>query len=298
MKTPPKVGKKPALAVVGQPPRTREKLRDAAQLAEIAREMRVDILQMLHAAGSGHTGGSLSAIDLLVALFFGKMNHDPQAPFWPQRDKFVLSKGHGAPAYYAVLSKLGYFDRQELFTLRKFGSCLQGHPDSRCTPGVEVCTGSLGQGLSIANGMALGNRLNHNPGRIYVLLGDGEVQEGQVWEAAMSAAHFRLDNLTALVDNNRLQIDGAVEEIMNVEPLAPKWQAFGWHTIDIDGHDMAQILAALDEAEAVKGQPTIILARTVKGKGVSIFENKVQYHGVAPSDEELAIALKELGAAG
>ncbi len=290
-----KQAKKPALAVVGHQPQAREKIREPAELAEIARQLRVDILRMLHAAGSGHTGGSLSAIDMLTALFFGKLNHDPQAPGWPQRDKFVLSKGHGAPAYYAVLARAGYFDRQELFTLRKFGSCLQGHPDSRCTPGVEVCTGSLGQGLSIANGMALAHKLNHNPARVYVLLGDGEVQEGQVWEAAMSAAHFRLDNLTALLDNNRLQIDGAVDEVMSIEPLGAKWRSFGWHTIDIDGHDMAAILAALDEADGVRGKPTIILARTVKGKGVSIFENKVQYHGVTPSDEELAIALKELG---
>ncbi len=232
---------------------TRIKTRDIAALTEQARQVRIDIVHMLHESGSGHPGGSLSATDLLVALFFGKMNLDPQQPLWPGRDRFVLSKGHGAPAYYAVLAHLGYFPRQELMTLRQFDSCLQGHPDCRCTPGVEVCTGSLGQGLSLANGMALANRLDDNPARIYVMLGDGELQEGQIWEAAMTAAHYKLDNLTAIVDNNRLQIDGFVSEIMNIEPLAAKWLAFGWHAIEIDGHDMAAILQALDEAEQVKG---------------------------------------------
>lgn len=273
-----------------------EKIRDIAQLEEIARQVRIDVVTMLHEAGSGHTGGSLSATDLLVALFFGKIRLDPRAPLWPLRDRFVLSKGHAAPAYYAILARLGFFDRHELLSLRKFGSCLQGHPDSRCTPGVEVSTGSLGQGLSVANGMALAARLDGLPIRIYALLGDGEVQEGQIWEAAMSASHFTLDNVTALLDNNRLQIDGAVADIMSIEPLADKWRAFGWHTVAIDGHDMAEILAALDEAEQVKGQPSMIIAKTVKGKGVSIFENQVKYHGVAPTAEEKAIALRELGA--
>lgn len=275
---------------------TRQKTRDITTLTEIARQVRIDIVQMLHESGSGHPGGSLSATDLLVGLFFGKMNLDPQKPFWPERDRFVLSKGHGAPAYYAVLAQLGYFPREELLTLRQFESCLQGHPDSRCTPGVEVCTGSLGQGLSMANGMALAHRLDDNPARVYVMLGDGELQEGQVWEAAMTAAHYKLDNLTAIIDNNRLQIDGFVAEIMNIEPITAKWLAFGWHAIDIDGHDMTAILQALDEAERLKGMPTIIVASTIKGKGVSIFENKAQYHGVAPTTEELAIALKDLGA--
>jgi transketolase len=274
------------------------KIHDVMQLEEIAREVRIDIVTMLHQAGSGHLGGSLSATDLLVALFFSKMNLNPLEPSWPGRDRFILSKGHAAPVYYAILAKLGFFDRRELFTLRKFGSCLQGHPDARCTPGVEVCTGSLGQGLSIANGMALAHQLDGNPARIYVLLGDGEVQEGQVWEAAMTAAHYRLDNLTAILDNNRLQIDGFVADIMNIEPLADKWRAFGWHTTTIDGHHMPGILEALDQAKEVKGRPSIILANTVKGKGVSIFENKAKYHGVAPNNEELALALKELGAAG
>ena len=275
---------------------TRIKTRDLPALTEQARQVRLDIVHMLHESGSGHPGGSLSATDLLVALFFAKMNLDPQQPLWPGRDRFVLSKGHGAPAYYAVLAHLGYFPRQELMTLRQFDSCLQGHPDCRCTPGVEVCTGSLGQGLSLANGMALANRLDGNPARIYVMLGDGELQEGQIWEAAMTAAHYKLDNLTAIVDNNRLQIDGFVSEIMNIEPIAAKWLAFGWHAIEIDGHDMAAILQALDEAEQVKGRPSVIVAQTIKGKGVSIFENKVEYHGVAPSTQELEIARRDLGA--
>ena len=275
---------------------TRIKNRDIPTLTEIARQVRIDIVHMLHESGSGHPGGSLSAADLLVGLFFGKMNLDPQQPFWPARDRFVLSKGHGAPAYYTVLAHLGYFPRQELMTLRKFDSCLQGHPDCRCTPGVEVCTGSLGQGLSLANGMALANRLDGNPARVYVMLGDGELQEGQIWEAAMTAAHYKLDNLTAIVDNNRLQIDGFISEIMNIEPLVAKWLAFGWHAIEIDGHDLGAILQALDEAEQVKGRPAVIVAQTIKGKGVSIFENKAEYHGVTPSTEELAVALKDLGA--
>lgn len=272
------------------------KIREPARLQEIARQVRIDIVRMLHAAGSGHLGGSLSATDLLVALFFGRLNHDPSNPEWPGRDRFVLSKGHGAPALYAILARFGYFSLDKLMTLRQLGSCLQGHPDCHLTPGVEMSTGSLGQGLSVANGMALANRLDGNPARVFVLLGDGEVQEGQIWEAAMTAAHYRLDNLTAILDNNRLQIDGFISEIMDIEPLTAKWLAFGWHAIDIDGHDMAAILEALDEADQTKGRPSIIVARTIKGKGVSIFENKAEYHGVAPTTEELAIALKELGA--
>jgi transketolase len=268
---------------------------ELARLGRLARRIRRDILIMLNRAGSGHTGGSLSATDILVALFFSKMRHRPQEPRWPDRDRFVLSKGHAAPAYYAVLAHSGYFPPDELLKLRQLGSCLQGHPDCTLTPGVEVSTGSLGQGLSVASGMALGLRLDGLPSRVYVMLGDGEMQEGQVWEAAMSAAHFKVDNLCAIVDCNDLQIDGLVREVMNIEPLAAKLQAFGWHTIECDGHDIGQVLAALDAAEAVKGRPTAIVARTVKGKGVSIFEGKAKYHGVAPTDEELAQALRELG---
>ncbi len=269
---------------------------DTSRLRETARQVRLDIVEMLHRAGSGHTGGSLSATDILVALFFEQMRLKPQDPCWPQRDRFVLSKGHAAPALYAVLSRLGYFPREELLTLRQFGSSLQGHPDSACTPGVEVPTGSLGQGLSIANGMALAARLNGNGARVYVLLGDGEVQEGQIWEAAMSAAHYRLDNLAAILDRNRLQIDGLTGEVMGLEPLARKWEAFGWHTLEVNGHSFPELLNALKDAERYKGRPTMIIAHTVKGKGVSIFENQVKYHGVAPNKEEYEQALKELKA--
>jgi transketolase len=267
------------------------------ELREIARQVRVDIVEMLFRSGSGHLGGSLSATEILVALFFARMRHNPQDPCWRERDRFVLSKGHAAPALYAVLSRLGYFPREELFTLRRFGSSLQGHPDSACTPGVEVPTGSLGQGLSIANGMALAARLNRAGARVFVLLGDGEVQEGQVWEAAMSAAHYRLGNLTALLDRNRLQIDGHTKDVMALEPLAKKWEAFGWHTQEVDGHSIPALLEALAAADRVTDRPSMIIAQTVKGKGVSIFENQAKYHGVAPTKEEYEQAMKELNAA-
>jgi transketolase len=273
------------------------KLANPAHLQEIARQVRLDIIEMLFQAGSGHLGGSLSATDILVALFFGRMRLNPQDPCWLQRDRFVLSKGHAAPAYYAVLSRLGYFPREDLFTLRRFGSPLQGHPDSACTPGVEVPTGSLGQGLSIANGMALAARLNGGGTKVYALLGDGEIQEGQIWEAAMTAAHYGLDNLVAVVDRNRLQIDGRTAEVMSLEPVAPKWTAFGWHTVEVDGHHIPELLAAFQNCRTVKGRPSMIIAHTVKGKGVSIFEDKAKYHGVAPTKEEYEQALKELQAA-
>lgn len=266
-----------------------------AQLQEKARLLRVDIVKALHKSQSGHTGGSLSAIDMVAALYFHVMKHDPADPSWPARDRFVLCKGHAAPALYVALAEAGYFPKEDLMTLRRLGSHLQGHPDSKQTPGVEVCTGSLGQGLSMANGMALGLRLDGSASRVYALLGDGELQEGQVWEAAMAAGHYKLDNLCALVDVNRLQIDGEVAKVMNVEPVTDKFRAFGWNVIDIDGHDMGAIVAALGEAATAKGKPTVIVARTVKGKGVSFFENKASYHGVAPSDEELPKALDCLG---
>jgi transketolase len=269
---------------------------DEAQLREIARQVRLDIVEMLFRAGSGHLGGSLSATDILVALFFGVMRLNPQDPCWLDRDRFILSKGHAAPALYAILARLGYFPREKLLTLRQFGSILQGHPDSGCTPGVEIPTGSLGQGLSIANGLALAARLNGQRHRVYALLGDGEIQEGQIWEAAMTAAHYGLDNLTAILDRNRLQIDGRTADVMSVEPLAQKWEAFGWHTLQVDGHRMAEILAALETCRGVSGRPSMIIAQTVKGKGVSLFEDKAKYHGVAPSPEEYQQALKELGA--
>ena len=264
-------------------------------LEEKARQLRISIVRALHSSQSGHTGGSLSAIDMMTALYFYKMRHNPAEPAWDGRDRFVLSKGHAAPAQYVALAEAGYFPEEDLMMLRRLGSHLQGHPDCKSTPGVEVCTGSLGQGLSMANGMALGFRVNGRTNRVYALLGDGELQEGQVWEAAMAAAHFKSDNLCALVDANNLQIDGEVTKVMNVAPITGKFESFGWHVLDIDGHDMASIVNALDAAEEHKGQPTVIVARTVKGKGVSFFENKASYHGVPPSDEELPKALECLG---
>lgn len=264
-------------------------------LTEKARQLRVDIVKTLHRSRSGHTGGSLSAIDMITALYFHKMRHRPADPSWPDRDRFVLCKGHAAPAQYVALAEAGYFPKEDLMMLRRLGSHLQGHPDSKGTPGVEVCTGSLGQGLSMANGIALGLRLDNRASRVYALLGDGELQEGQVWEAAMAAPHYRLDNLCAMVDCNGLQIDGEVAKVMNVAPVADKFRAFGWNVLEIDGHDMAAVLAALDQAETCTGKPTVIVARTVKGKGVSFFENKASYHGVTPSDEELPRALECLG---
>jgi transketolase len=264
-------------------------------LEEKARDLRVSIVKTLHKSQSGHTGGSLSAIDIVAALYFHEMRHDPENPQWEERDRFVLSKGHAAPALYVTLAKAGYFPEEDLMMLRRLGSHLQGHPDSKGTPGVEVCTGSLGQGLSMANGMALGLRLDNKDCRVYALMGDGELQEGQVWEAAMAAPHYRLDNLCALVDANALQIDGEVEKVMNVFPISDKFQAFGWHVIEIDGHDMGAIVAAFEQAREIKGKPTMIVATTVKGKGVARFEHKASYHGVAPNDDELNEALMCLG---
>lgn len=268
--------------------------RDAARLCGHAREVRIEILRMLTESGSGHTGGSLSAADIMAALYFCKMRHRPDDPSWNERDRFVLSKGHAAPVLYAVLALAGYFDQALLKTLRRIDSPLQGHPSSKMLKGIEVSTGSLGQGLSIANGMALGLKMDGLPSRVYCLLGDGELQEGQVWEAAMTASHYTLDNLCAIVDNNGLQIDGNCCDVMNVEPITEKWKGFGWNVLDIDGHRMEQILSALDEAEKAKGRPTVIVARTVKGKGVSFFEGKAEYHGLAPTKDELEKALKEL----
>jgi transketolase len=264
-------------------------------LQEKARKLRVDIVKTLHRSKSGHTGGSLSAIDMVTVLYFHTMRTNPADPHWEGRDRFVLSKGHAAPAQYVALAEAGYFPREDLMMLRRLGSHLQGHPDSKGTPGIEVCTGSLGQGLSMANGMAMGLRLDGSTSRVYALLGDGELQEGQIWEAVMSACHFRLDNLCILIDANGLQIDGEVAKVMGVEPLTDKFSAFGCHVLEIDGHDIGAIVAALAEAETVKGKPTAIVARTVKGKGVSFFENKASYHGVTPSDEELPKALQCLG---
>lgn len=271
---------------------SREK--DITFLKKQAKLVRIEILKMLTLAGSGHTGGSLSAADIVTVLYFLKMRHRPDEPGWRERDRFILSKGHAAPLLYAVLALAGYFDISVLKTLRKLGSPLQGHPCSRVLPGVEISTGSLGQGLSVSNGIAMGLKMDNLSSRVYCLLGDGEIQEGQVWEAAMTAAHYRLDNVCAIVDLNGLQIDGPVSKVKAIEPVTSKWSAFGWNVIDIDGHDMEEILYAFDEAETVKGRPSVIIAHTIKGKGVSFFEGKVEYHGLAPTPEELERALKEL----
>ena len=263
------------------------------ELEEKARQIRRLIIKMLSLAGSGHPGGSLSSTDIVTCLYFSVMRYNPKNPQWPQRDRFHLSKGHCCPLWYAALAESGYFPEEELWTLRNLGSNLQGHPDWR-TPGVDVASGSLGQGLSVAIGMALAARLDQATFRIYCLLGDGEIQEGQVWEAAMAAAHFRCDNLCAILDYNGYQIDGKVKDIMNLEPLTEKWQAFGWQTINIDGHNIAEILDAFQQAKAIKGKPVIIIAKTIKGKGVSFMENVVDFHGRAPTEEEAKKALEEL----
>ena len=269
-------------------------VRDPEQLRLIARQLRAVILRMIHHAKSGHTGSSLSCIDLIVCLYLAEMRHYPFRAEWPGRDRFVLSKGHAAPALYAVLHHCGYISDDNLLHLRELESVLQGHPDSRRCPGVEASTGSLGQGLSVAHGMALALRDVASTPRVYALLGDGELQEGQVWEAAMSAGHYQSANLVALIDVNGLQIDGVVRQIMNVAPVADKFRAFGWNALTIDGHDMTQILNGLNRARTCTDRPTAIVAQTVKGKGVSLFENKVEWHGKAPNDEQLALALREL----
>jgi len=259
-----------------------------------AKVIREHIIKMTCAAGSGHPGGSLSAADIVTALYFHELRLDPSRPDWSDRDRFVLSKGHAAPVLYAALAERGFFPVEELMTLRKLGSRLQGHPDMRKVPGVEMSTGSLGQGLSAANGMAIAAKLNKQDYRVYALLGDGEIQEGQIWEAAMAASHYKLDNVTAFLDHNGFQIDGPVREVMSPEPVADKWRAFGWHVVEIDGHDIKQILDALEEAKTIKGKPTMIVAETVKGKGVSFMENQVGWHGVAPKPDEMEKALAEL----
>ena len=263
-------------------------------MREKAKTLRRHIIRMTARAGSGHPGGSLSSAEIVAALFFNHLRHDPRYPRWPDRDRFILSKGHAAPLLYAALAEAGYLPVEELMTLRQLNSRLQGHADVTATPGVEVSTGSLGQGLSIGVGMALAARLDRRDYRVYVLLGDGECEEGQVWEAAMSAAHFKADNLVAIIDRNRQQIDGWTHEVMDTEPMDEKWRAFGWHAIEVDGHDLDQILGALDEARTVEGKPTVIVARTTKGKGVSFMENNLDFHGRAPTPDEEERALREL----
>ena len=263
-------------------------------LQGIARKLRRHVITMISTAGSGHPGGSLSAADIVTALYFRVMRHDPANPHWPDRDRFILSKGHAAPILYAALAECGYFPLEWLTTLRKTGTCLQGHTDSSLTPGVDMSAGSLGQGLSVGIGMALAARLDKRVYRTYVLLGDGECQEGQVWEAAMFAPNYKLDNLTAIVDYNGLQLDGLTRQIMDLEPFVEKWRSFKWEVLQVDGHDMKQVVDALQKAGQVKGKPVVIVARTVKGKGVSFMENNVDYHGKAPGKSETEIALREL----
>jgi len=257
------------------------------ELKQIAVEVRKDILKDTCMAGSGHPGGSLSATDIMVCLYFNKMGHNAKKPEDPNRDRFILSKGHAAPALYSCLARSGYFPVKELETLRKLGSRLQGHPERTKLPGVEASTGPLGQGLSFANGVALAGKLDKKDYKVYCMLGDGEIQEGMIWEAAMSSGHYKLDNLCVVIDHNRLQIDGKVAEVMNVDPVTDKFRAFGFHVVEIDGHDYKQILDALEEADKTKGKPTAIVALTVKGKGVSSMENKAEWHGKTCKPEEL-----------
>jgi len=264
------------------------------KLKETARKIRINIIKMLTEAGSGHPGGSLSIADILTVLYFHKMRHDPKNSEWIQRDRFVLSKGHGVPAQYAVLAESGYFSEEELMSLRKTGSRLQGHPDRVRLPGLEASTGSLGQGLSIAIGMAVAGKMDKKNHRIYCMIGDGESQSGQIWEAAMCAVKFKLDNLTAILDYNKIQLDDRVSIVMEIEPVKDKWKSFGWNVMEIDGNDIPKIIDALDDAEKVKGRPTIIIAHTVKGKGVSYMEDSVDWHGKAPSKELAEQAIKEL----
>ena len=272
---------------------------DLARLERIAQECRVQILRMLTHAGSGHPGGSLSVIDILTTLYFNRMRYDPKRPDWEDRDRLVLSKGHCVPAQYCCMAKAGFFPEGQLVTLRKLGSPLQGHPDRTMLPGIEAATGSLGQGLSVSLGMALGLKLAGKTARVYCILGDGETQEGQVWEAAMSAPKLGapdhpLDNLCVILDYNGVQLDSHVRKILDLEPLADKWKSFGWPVIDIDGHAIAQIDKALDQAEAIKGKPTFIVAHTVKGKGVSFMEDDPEWHGKAPKPAEAVRAVKEI----
>ena len=266
-----------------------------AELAEKARRIRINALKAIHAAKSGHPGGSLSSADILATLYFGELNIDPKNPKMADRDKFVLSKGHAVPALYAALGERGFYEVSEMMTLRQVGSKFQGHPNMNKVPGIEMSTGSLGQGFSAAVGMAIAGKIDKNPGRVYALTGDGELQEGIVWEAAMQAAHRKLDNLVAIVDLNGLQIDGKVSDVKCVCPVDEKFRSFGWNVISVDGHNFEELTTAFKEAKSSKGVPTAIIAHTHKGKGVSFMEDNAGWHGKAPSDEELAAAIAELG---
>jgi len=266
---------------------------DLKQKANLVRQ---DIIKMIGAAGSGHPGGSLSIVDIITVLYFHHLKHNPKDPKWAQRDRFVLSKGHGCPTLYSVLAECGYFSRDELKNLRKLGSILQGHPDHRQTPGIEICSGSLGLGFSAAVGMAVAGKIDKARHRIYTLIGDGESQEGIIWEAAMFAAHHKLDNLVAILDNNGLQIDGLVNEIIAIEPIAEKWKAFGWETFEVDGHNITELVSVFKEADKVRKKPVMIIAKTIKGKGISFMENEVDWHGIALNAKQVKQALRELKA--
>jgi transketolase len=266
-------------------------------LQKKARDLRIEAIKMIHTAKSGHPGGSLSMADIMTVLYFYEMRVDANNPEWEERDRFILSKGHVCPIWYAVLVEKGFFPKEELATLRKLGSKLQGHPDMRKVPGLDMTTGSLGNGLGIGVGMAKAAKIDKKDYRVYVAVGDGEVQEGAIWEAAMSAAHYKLDNLVAIVDKNNLQVDGFVNDIMAIDPLDDKFKAFGFEVLNIDGHDIEQISEAFVKARQIKGKPTCIIANTVKGKGVSFMENVCSWHGTAPNDEQYAIAMQELGGA-
>ena len=266
---------------------------DIKKLEEQARKLRVSIIEMLSKAGSGHPGGSLSSAEIIAVLFFHVLKHRPKEPNWPDRDRLHLSKGHACPVLYAALAETGYFDKKELLTLRQLGSMLQGHPDRR-TPGISSASGSLGQGLSVALGMSLAGKIDEKNYRVYCLMGDGEIQEGNIWEAAMAAVHFKCDNLCAILDCNGYQIDGRVCDVMALEPLKKKWKAFGWHVIEVNGHDVQQLLNAFQEAAITKAKPTIIIAETTKGKGVSFMENVVDFHGRTPDEAQTKQALEDL----
>ncbi|MBL8227120.1 MAG: transketolase [Bryobacterales bacterium] len=267
---------------------------DLQELQQFCKLIRRHIVEMITEAKSGHPGGSLSAVEILAVLYKEVMRHDPKNPQWADRDRFILGKGHACPVLYAVMAECGYTPVDKLRTLRQLGSIYQGHPDRRFIPSLEASTGSLGQGLSVGLGMALAARLNGSPSRTYVMLGDGEIQEGQIWEAAMFAAYHKVDSIVAIVDYNKIQLDGWVKDIMELEPLADKWRSFGWHVVDFDGHDIPAVRAAFAEAASTKGKPTCFLAHTIKGKGVSFMENNPKFHGSAPTRDELAVALKEL----
>ncbi len=270
------------------------KITDIKELEKIANEIRTGIIEQVYNGKSGHPGGALSCADILTVLYFNQMNIDSKEPNDEQRDRFVLSKGHASPALYATLAKRGYFDEKELVGFRGINSILQGHPDMKNIPGVDMSTGSLGQGLSCANGMALSSKLNKQGFRVYCLVGDGEIEEGQIWEAAMSAVHYKLDNLCLIVDNNNLQIDGTIEEVMNSKPIDKKLESFGFNTINVDGHNIEELINAFNNAKLEKGRPTAIICKTIKGKGVSFMENQVGWHGKAPNEEQYKQAIAEL----